>query len=587
MAPRKNTKSASTPAPVAASNIAKAPTGRKNTTKSASTPAPVAASKDIKVPAGRKNTTKSATTPAPVAASKTANVSAGRKNTKSTSTSEAAKTYSGRKTRAMIAAEEKAAAEAAAKPAQMAPPVKGASNAKPAVTRAKNSELATTAQPVKGKTLKSASNALKALRGAAKTNQDNTNETTGELPTSTTKPATMKPATVQPAATNDIITKRATIDETKATATKATIKMPPINMVDMIKIFRAIDASKKPVVQQPVTEKPVIKEPAITQPLTTQEIKATATKTTRKTMSVAQAVEFMRLFRCSKPSAEEPTVKALVNMELPPFRRIFPPQAVIDTELTKWLTVDKKKPSPWGTQVEAVGPENMADDFKFMGFSSDKVQELLVMKEPVKVDGLTQRVRLDTGAGSFVPGTGPEPIKRVRRAAKYQDLILFEAKGESLPLPHHTLSRLHLLTYITRLGPIRSSQAIPCRARRAAHVHPQMGYFRAWQRSRPRDEHNDEVHQIASHASETPQPHRQLHAHRPKDHRLAAHPEPQEEGCRALRRAISSSSSRSWRKAQRNPCRRSSGTTARSQCSGTQKTQHQRAKAQGRRDGGL
>jgi hypothetical protein len=55
MAPRKNTKSASTPAPVAASNIAKAPTGRKNTTKSASTPAPVAASKEIKVPAGRKN----------------------------------------------------------------------------------------------------------------------------------------------------------------------------------------------------------------------------------------------------------------------------------------------------------------------------------------------------------------------------------------------------------------------------------------------------------------------------------------------------------------------------------------------------
>jgi hypothetical protein len=550
MAPRKNTKSASTPAPVAASKTAKVPAGRKNT-KPASTSAPVAASKTAKIPATRKNI-KSASTPAPVADSETAKV------------------YSGRKTRAMIAAEEKAAAEAgntavdaniaatqsvktvkpaATKPAaiktETAGPAKPAQPVKAAIIKAKTVEPVKLAQPVKANTLKSASNALKALKGAAKTNQDGTNLTTGA---STTKPAATKPTTVTPGATKDTIAKPATTTATRATATTAT-----------------------------------------------------KARTPQATMSMAQAAELIKLFRCFQPSAKtsavnahvskkhgvkkhgvkKPVVKEPVDPAMIPVYSGQPPQAVVDAELTKWLTADKKKPTPWGTQVEPICPENMANDFEAMGFSSDKVKELVVMKEPVKVDGLAQMVNLKTGAGSFVPGTGPEPPKRVRRAAKYHDLILFEDKGESPPIPLHIFTRLHLLTYVTRLGSIRSSQAVPCRARRAALLYQQMGHVRAWQCSRPRHEHEDQVNPLASHARGPPQPGRRLHTLRPKDRRLDPHQEPQQEGLvqHACRRAPSPSSSRSWRQAQRRPCHRLRGTTTRTQRPGGQKDQHQ---AQGR-----
>ena len=528
--------------------------------------------------------------------------------------------HTGRKTRAMVAAEEKAAAEAgntavnanvaatqtvkvvkpaAAKvnteePAKLAKPVKEAvkpvksvksvkpsvtkaktvepvkmaqpvketvKTVKPAATKVKTVEPAEMAQPVKGNTLKSASNALKALRGAAPTNQDDTNDTTGEVPTSTTKPAIMQPATATPAVTNDITTKPAATIKTKAATTSATKAT-------------ATSATKATATA------------------------ATSAKVPRATMSMAQAAEFIKTFICFRSSKKTPfanahvtkkhvtkkhrtkkrVVKEAVDPSSIPVFSVQPPQAVVDAELTKWLLADSKKPTPWGTQIEPVGPENMASDFEAMGFSSDKVKELVVMKEPRKVDGLMQLVPLNTGAGSFVPGTGPEPPKRARRAAKYHDLKLFEDNGESLLLPPHTFTRLHLLTSITRLGSIRSSQAIPCRARRAAFLHHQMGHVRAWQRSRPRHEHEDEDYPLASHTARPAQPHRRIHTLRPKDRRLDPHQEPQQEAL-VQQACPSSASPRPWRQAQRRPCRRLRGTTTRSQGPSGQKDQHQ---AQGR-----
>jgi hypothetical protein len=401
MAPRKNTKSDSTPAPVA-SEVTTVNTGRKNT-KSASNPAPVAASKVAKVPAGRKNT-KSATTPAPVDDSKATTV------------------YAGRKTRAMIAAEEKAAEEKAAtetgnaavkanvaandtsntvKPAVTK--AKIIKTVKPVITEAKTVEPIQTAQPVKGTTLKSATSALRALRAATKTHQAATEDPTAEVATSTLKhpAAIMKPATVTPAVADPIIA-----------------------------------------------------------------------KTTRKTMSVAQAAEFMRVFRCSN-SAEMPIGQALVTPiveqpvedieEITPVRTVHPPQADEDKDLLQWLKVHKNKGAPWGTQLEAVGPETMARDFQRMGFRGKKRQELLDMKEPILVDGLMQRVaaRTDVGAVGTVPGTGPEPPKQAKRAPKYQELVIFEDKGTLISLPPYTFTRSYLLTHLNRLVSIRSSQGVP------------------------------------------------------------------------------------------------------------------------------
>jgi hypothetical protein len=392
--------------------------------------------------APRKNT-KSASTPAPVAASKVATA------------------YTGRKTRGMMAAEEKAAAEAGntaanvnaaatesgktVKPAatQTVETVKTAAvktvkTVKPAATKAETVETAKTAQPVKTNTLKSASNALKALKGAVKTNQVDTDDTTVQVTTGIKKPVVNQPITTMPA------------------AAKPTVTMPPVKNM--------------------VTE-------------------------AKNTMSMAQAAELMRMFRCSKPSAQTPAVQVIISPE----RKVFPPQPFVDAELNKWLLVQKNKPSPWGTQLEPVRPENMVDDFKNMGFSSAKVKELVVMKEPVKVDGLAQ-LAPSAPSGSFVPGTGPEPPpKRVRKSPKYKDLVIFEDKGTQLSLPPQAFTRLHLLTYITRLGSIRRTQPIPCRARRAALRHHQVGHVRSWQRPRPRDEHEDEIHQIAGHTREPPQ----------------------------------------------------------------------------------
>jgi hypothetical protein len=398
MAPRKNTKSASTPAPVAASKVAKVPAGRKNT-KSTFNPAPVAASETAKVPAARKNT-RSATTPAPVADSDTTKV------------------YAGRKTRAIITAEEKAAAEtgtAAVNAAVVA--VKAVKTVKPAATKAKSVEPAVTKAAVKGTTLKSAASALKALKAASKTHQAETEDPIPEVATSTLKQpaATTKPSTVTPAA--DLVSTKPT----------STLKQPTA-------------------ITEPATVTPAVADPVRTKP-------------TSKTMSMTQAAEFMRVFRCSKPSAESLVGKALVTpvvtepvVEEPavavpptedvedttPVKTVHPPQADVDKDLLAWLLAHKKKGAPWGTQCVAVGPESMARDFQRMGFRKNKREELLAMKEPVLVDGLMQRPSDERFIVGCVPGTGPEPQKPAKRAPKYQQLVFFEDKGASISLPPHT-----------------------------------------------------------------------------------------------------------------------------------------------------
>jgi hypothetical protein len=611
MAPRKNTKSDSTPAPVA-SEVAKVNTSRKNT-KSASNPAPVAASKVAKVPAGRKNT-KSATTPAPVAASKTAKVPAGRKKTKSATTpapvddSKTTTVYAGRKTRAMIAAEEKVAEEKAAeekaaeaeeqaaeekateekateenaatqtgnaalkadvaatdmsnivKPA--ATKAKTIKTVKPAVTEAKTVESTKTTQPVKGTTLKSASSALKALRAASKTHQAATEDATAEVATSTLEQpaAIMKPVTVTPTVAEPIITEthQAATEASTAEVATSTLKQPAAIM-------------------KPATVTPAVADPIIT-------------KSPRKTMSVAQAAELMKVFRWSKPSAEMPNGEALVApvfeepalmdsalavppvedvIEITPVRTVHRPQAEDDKDLEAWIKAEQKKGPLWGTQLDAVGPEAMARDFQRMGFRGMKRQELLAMKEPILVDGLTQRVSATTVVGA-VPGTGPGKPKPAKRAPKHRDLVIFEDKGTSISLPPYTFAQLQLLTYITRMGSIRSSQGVPYQeTRRAASLHNPMGDFRPWQRSRSSEEHEVGVRHIARHASEPPPLHRRLHNVRPQGRRLEAHPEPPQGGRARPACALNSSSPRSWRQAQRNPCRR---TTTRSHRPGGQKT---------------
>jgi len=156
-------------------------------------------------------------------------------------------------------------------------------------------------------------------------------------------------------------------------------------------------------------------------------------------------------------------------------------QAHIDAELTRWQNQQKRKPHLWGTQVVPVCAENMASDFEAMGFDVDKVKELIIRKEPVRIDGLTQRP--SAGSGHCVPDTGPEPPKRVRKPrgqGKYRGLVVYEDRGELLMFPLHSFSRLHLLTYMNRLGSVRRRQAIPYPARRPASLHHQMGQVRAW-----------------------------------------------------------------------------------------------------------
>jgi hypothetical protein len=224
----------------------------------------------------------------------------------------------------------------------------------------------------------------------------------------------------------------------------------------------------------PVSTKPtsILKQPtAITEPATVTPAVAdpVRTKPTSKTMSMTQAAEFMRVFRCSKPSAESPVGKALVTpvveepvveepvvtepvVEEPavavpptedvedttPVKIVHPPQADVDKDLLAWLLAHKKKGAPWGTQCVAVGPESMARDFQRMGFRKNKREELLAMKEPVLVDGLTQRPADKMFIVGCVPGTGPEPPKPAKRAPKYQQLVIFEDKGASISLPPHT-----------------------------------------------------------------------------------------------------------------------------------------------------
>jgi hypothetical protein len=587
MAPRKNTKSASTPAPVAASKVAKVPAGRKNT-KSTSNPAAVAASETAKVPAARKNT-KSATTPAPVADSDTTKV------------------YAGRKTRAMIAAEEKAAAETGtATVSATVAPVKAVKPVKPAATKAKTAETGTaavnaTVAPVKAvKTVKPAVNATVAPTKAVKTVKPAVNATVAPTKAvKTEKPAVTKAKSVEPAVTKAAV-KGTTLKSAASAlkALKAASKTHQAETEDPIpevatSTLKQLAATTKPSTvtpaADPVSTKPTstLKQPtAITEHATVTPAVAdpVRTKPTSKTMSMTQAAEFMRVFRCSKPSAESPVGKALVTpvvtepvVEEPavavpptedvedttPVETVHPPQADVDKDLLAWLLAHKKKGAPWGTQCVAVGPESMARDFQRMGFRKNKREELLAMKEPVLVDGLTQRPADERFIVGCVPGTGPEPPKPAKMAPKYQQLVIFEDKGASISLPPHTSTRLHLLTYITRLGSIRSSQGLPYQgSRRAALLHHQMGHFRPWQRSHPSDEHENElaVHHIASHASEPPQLHRRLHNVRSQDRWLEAHPEPQQEGLGSPAR-LQTSSPRPWRQAQRHPCRRPSGTT--------------------------
>ena len=387
----------------------------------------------------------------------TLNTMAPRKNTKSTSTpapvadSKIAKAYTGRKTRAMKAAEEKAAAE----------PGNTAAHAD-----VEPVETADMPKPPKPNTLKSASNALKALKGAAKTNQNN-DSTTMQASSSAAKPTTSTPAVSNAATTTPVVT-AAAVSNTVITAPVATAAPPP-------------------------------------------------------------SPEFHGVPPAGFDSGRS--------------------QREIDAGLTKFQAQQAKKAHLWGTQVKPVRPEDMASDFEAMGFGPEKVKELVAMKEPVQVDGLTQRCTKD---GLCVPGTGPELPKRVRKPrgqGKYQNLVVFEDKGMTSSLPPHSFNCLHMLIYINRLGSVRPPQAIPNQARRPAPFHHQMGQIRAWQRPNHRHEHEIPVSQVPGHTKEPQQQESQLHRHRPKDRGLGAHPKPQQEGGRARHRTCRCSSPRPWRQA--------------------------------------
>lgn len=107
-------------------------------------------------------------------------------------------------------------------------------------------------------------------------------------------------------------------------------------------------------------------------------------------------------------------------------------RSTLDEELDKKLQAELKKPAKWGTQVEPIKAADMRDDFKLMGFSSDKIEEMMSTKEPIKVDGATQRPA--GGGGMCVANTGPEPTKRRRKPAargqaKYEPLSIYEEQN--------------------------------------------------------------------------------------------------------------------------------------------------------------
>ena len=107
-------------------------------------------------------------------------------------------------------------------------------------------------------------------------------------------------------------------------------------------------------------------------------------------------------------------------------------QETIDQELEKYLKAQKLKPFRWGTQVEPLSNETMSKDFAEIGYSPDTIKALLMQKEPVKVDGLTQRP--SAGFGKHVAGTGVSPAKPKKKPStrgmpKYEALVLFAGEG--------------------------------------------------------------------------------------------------------------------------------------------------------------
>ena len=125
-------------------------------------------------------------------------------------------------------------------------------------------------------------------------------------------------------------------------------------------------------------------------------------------------------------------------------------QETIDQELEKYLKAQKLKPFHWGTQVEPLSNETMSKDFAEIGYSPDTIKALLKQKEPVKVDGLTQRP--SAGFGKHVAGTGVSPTKPKKKPStrgmpKYEALVLFAGQG-TFPTSPSSIFWQELLTDI-------------------------------------------------------------------------------------------------------------------------------------------
>jgi hypothetical protein len=107
-----------------------------------------------------------------------------------------------------------------------------------------------------------------------------------------------------------------------------------------------------------------------------------------------------------------PSGAVLANSNGKPERK----QATIDSELEKRLEAEKLKPFHWATQVDTVPKESMQNDFVAMGYSTAAASDLIKLREPVRVDGCSQRPC--AGFGKHVAGTGANPQKKKKAASK-------------------------------------------------------------------------------------------------------------------------------------------------------------------------
>jgi hypothetical protein len=146
-------------------------------------------------------------------------------------------------------------------------------------------------------------------------------------------------------------------------------------------------------------------------------------------------------------------------------------QEAIDKELDQWLKSERKKPFLWATQIPSASKANMSSDFKAMGFSSTEVNQLVKLKESLRVDGTMQCPA--AGYGKHVEGTGvmaPKPRKPSNRGkARYEALMLFEDQGES-PLQHRCT--IVIITDTSSSQPGSSSTQSKATPNPTANPHP-------------------------------------------------------------------------------------------------------------------